>query len=325
MCMCVCVALCVSVRACTVCPVPALTRCPPLTAACLLGCPLSATAQVEGWAGKGSGVGGNEGVGEVLQAGSKVSGLKKGDWVVPARPGVGTWRTHAVVNGDDLAAVSGDMPVEHAATSVVAPAVALRLLSDFADLKKGDVIVQNNAASTVGQAVIQIAAARGLSTVNILRQRDDHDDIVNHLQGLGAGLVVTEDIARTPAFKKLLSDLPGPKLGLNSVGGESATVVAKALGEGATLVTYGSSSRKPVTIPTSLLMSKDLTLRGFSLQRWMENASDADRTALVAEAAGLTSTSSVKQLLAREPFADFEIALKRAQEPSERKIVLVMD
>ena len=32
-------------------------------------------------------------------------------------------------------------------------------------------IIQNNAGSTVGQAVMQLAAARGIKTINIMRLR----------------------------------------------------------------------------------------------------------------------------------------------------------
>jgi len=280
-------------------------------------------AEVEGWDGRAAsaGVGGNEGVGEVVSAGGSTS-FKKGDWVVPSRPGLGTWRTHGVFSGDDLAGVtSGDLPPEVAATAVQSPGMALRLLSDFASLEAGDVIVQNNAASTVGQAVVQLAAARGIRTVNIMRHRDDHDDIVNHFHGLGADIVVDEDFARSREFAALLADLPAPKLGLNSVGGSSATLVARALGEGATLVSFGAVSRKPLSLPTSLLVSKDLTLRGFSLARWLEKATPAQRAEFVAQ----SSATGVKQLLAREPFADFTHALTRAQESSERKVVVVME
>ena len=62
----------------------------------------------------------------------------------------------------------------------------------------GDVIIQNNAGSTVAQAVIIHAASKGIKTVNILRRRDNWDEYVNHLQGLGATLVVAEDFANTP-------------------------------------------------------------------------------------------------------------------------------
>ncbi len=62
----------------------------------------------------------------------------------------------------------------------------------------GGVLVQNNAGSTVGQAVIVYAASKGIKTVNIMRARDNWDDMVKHLQGLGATLVVKEDFAQTP-------------------------------------------------------------------------------------------------------------------------------
>ena len=45
------------------------------------------------------------------------------------------------------------------------------MLSDFRNLSAGDFVIQNGANSAVGQAVIQIAAARGLRTINIVRNR----------------------------------------------------------------------------------------------------------------------------------------------------------
>lgn len=63
----------------------------------------------------------------------------------------------------------------------------------------------------------------------------------------------------------VLADMPQPRLGLNCVGGASSTAVAKTLAPGGTIVTYGGMSMKPLTIPTSLLIFKDLTCKGFWL------------------------------------------------------------
>jgi trans-2-enoyl-CoA reductase len=47
--------------------------------------------------------------------------------------------------------------------------------------------------------------------------------------------------------------------------------VCKVLAPGGTLVTYGGMSMQPVTIPTSLLIFKDLAFRGFWLSgRYVE-------------------------------------------------------
>jgi trans-2-enoyl-CoA reductase len=45
------------------------------------------------------------------------------------------------------------------------------MLSDFRELSEGDYVIQNGANSAVGQAVIQIAAARKLHTINVVRDR----------------------------------------------------------------------------------------------------------------------------------------------------------
>lgn len=47
--------------------------------------------------------------------------------------------------------------------------IAYRLLTDFETLTPGDFIVQNDASSPVGMAVIQLAKARGLKTINIVK------------------------------------------------------------------------------------------------------------------------------------------------------------
>ena len=42
--------------------------------------------------------GGGEGVAEILSVGDEEGELRPGDWVIPARPMVGTWRSHVVSN-----------------------------------------------------------------------------------------------------------------------------------------------------------------------------------------------------------------------------------
>jgi hypothetical protein len=76
-------------------------------------------------------VGGNEGVAEVLAFGADVKDYAVGDWVIPAEPGFGTWRTHAVCEASDLDFVANDIPPEYAASIAVNPCTAYRILRDF--------------------------------------------------------------------------------------------------------------------------------------------------------------------------------------------------
>ncbi|XP_070240398.1 enoyl-[acyl-carrier-protein] reductase, mitochondrial isoform X2 [Bos mutus] len=218
-------------------------------------------------------VGGNEGVGQVVAVGSGVTGVKPGDWVIPANPGLGTWRTEAVFGEEELITVPSDIPLQSAATLGVNPCTAYRMLVDFERLRPGDSIIQNASNSGVGQAVIQIAAARGLRTINVLRDRPDLQKLTDRLKNLGANHVVTEEELRKPEMKSFFKDVPQPRLALNCVGGKSSTELLRHLAPGGTMVTYGGMAKQPVIASVSQLIFKDLKLRGFWLSQWKKDHS----------------------------------------------------
>ena len=55
------------------------------------------------------------------------------------------------------------------------------MLKDFVRLKPGDCVLQNGPNSAVGQAVIQIARTLGVTTVNVVRDREDIDSLKQRL------------------------------------------------------------------------------------------------------------------------------------------------
>ncbi|XP_061574450.1 enoyl-[acyl-carrier-protein] reductase, mitochondrial isoform X2 [Cololabis saira] len=219
-------------------------------------------------------VGGNEGVAQVIEVGSQVKSLKTGDWVIPRDAGLGTWRTEAVLAETDVISLPNDIPLLSAATLGVNPCTAFRMLSDFEDLKPGDTVIQNAANSGVGQAVIQIAAARGINTINVVRDRPDFAQLSERLKALGTSYVLKEEALRRPEIKELFKACSKPKLALNGVGGKSATELLRHLQAGGSMVTYGGMSRQPVTIPVSALIFKDVKIRGFWVTRWKQKHSD---------------------------------------------------
>lgn len=56
------------------------------------------------------------------------------------------------------------------------------MLLDFVNLKPGDVVIQNGANSAVGQAVMQIAKTMNVKTVNVVRDREDIDQLKQRLE-----------------------------------------------------------------------------------------------------------------------------------------------
>ena len=61
------------------------------------------------------------------------------------------------------------------------------------------------------------------------------------------------------------------RLGLNCVGGESTMAMTGLLGSDAHLVTYGAMAKRPVPIPASFHIFKNLTSHGFWLSRWYKD------------------------------------------------------
>lgn len=71
--------------------------------------------------------------------------------------------------------------------------------------------------------------------------------------------MLTEDeLRKTPLFKS--KKLPAPKLALNCICGQNALEVLRHLAHGGIMVTYGGMSREPLTVPTSALIFKVITL-----------------------------------------------------------------
>lgn len=96
----------------------------------------------------------------------------------------------------------------------------------------GDYVIQNGANSAVGQAVIQIAKAWGIKTINVVRDRPNLDELKEYLMSLGATQVITEEeLGKRETKSKLKGWLNGQKLrlALNNVGGKNATELGRYL------------------------------------------------------------------------------------------------
>lgn len=246
-------------------------------------------------------VGGNEGLGEVTSVGEGVKSLNRGDWVIMKASQVGTWRSAANVREGQVLKVPRlqGLSEVNAATMMVNPATAHCLLSHFVALKRGQWVIQNGANSAVGQAVIQLARNAGLKTINFVRSRDDIDVLKQELQGLGATHVLTYDeLDNKKSIKAKVKEWTNGQdilLGLNCVGGESTTAMAGLLGSNAHLVTYGAMAKRPVPIPASFHIFKNLTSHGFWLSRWYKETSKQQKIKLVEKLARTMASGKFKE------------------------------
>lgn len=205
-------------------------------------------------------------------------------------------------------------------------ATAYRLLRDFKSLP-GDVIIQNGANSMVGLAVIQMAKLMGIRTINIVRSdRPDVNDVLRMLETLGGDVNITDDLINTTEFKEILADLPPCKLAFNCIGGENTTEMIRCLDVNATVVTYGGMSKKPLTIPTDLLASKQLNVTGFWMAKWYETNGITAKAEMMDEIVEMVRNNQLTFFYEVHDFDDFHHALDVSTRPYQlRKVVLNLD
>lgn len=261
-------------------------------------------------------VAGREGVGQIDALGVGVTGLEVGQHV--RFPDEGAWQEYACIAAGELMPVPDSVPVEQAAISFINPPTAYCLLNTVVDLPTGSWVLQNAGNSAVGLSVIQIAKAMGLKTISQVRR----EELVEPLEAMGADHVVLEGSDWPKQVKELTGGEP-IRLALNSIGGESAIDQIKALGEGATQVTFGGMVGDKVRFPTRFLIFNDVRLVGF----WWDNfcrtqGSDAVRKVMDAVYAMMADGRLKLPIEASYDLAQFKEAIEHDQSPRLGKILL---
>jgi NADPH:quinone reductase-like Zn-dependent oxidoreductase len=229
-------------------------------------------------------VGGNEGVGRVVELASDVGGLKVGQMVL-LPVGSGTWATHLVAAATALMPLPGGADPQQLAMLTVNPPTARLLLTEFVELNAGDWVIQNAANSAVGGYLVQLAKARGIRTVNVVRRTSAQAAV----QALGADVVLVDGDDLAARVREATGEAK-IALAIDAVGGAATERLAQSLVPGGIVVNYGAMSGEPCTISPASLIFRGIALRGFWLARWYRTADPKVRAALFGELVALIAS-----------------------------------
>ncbi|MBZ2189457.1 zinc-dependent alcohol dehydrogenase family protein [Alcanivorax sp. JB21] len=232
-------------------------------------------------------VGGNEGVGRVIELGPDVRHPAIGQ-VVLLPVGSGTWTTHMVAEAKALIPLPNDVDPKQLAMITVNPPTASLLLTDFVDLHAGDWVIQNAANSGVGSYLIQLAKVRGFRTINVVRR----ESAVEGVRQQGGDVVLVDG----PDLRKRVRDLIGKgevRLGIDAVAGAATDRLASCLAPGATLVNYGRMSGEPCQLSSMALIFNQIRLTGFWLAHWFRTTSQPEQMALFSDLTRLMSSGTL--------------------------------
>ncbi len=258
---------------------------------------------------------GIEGCGVVENGNS--TDFNEGDLVIFLRRAA-TWASHATVPAESLFKLPPGIDIIQAALLKVNPVTAWRLLHGFGALKQGEYIAQNAGNSAVGRCVIQLARDLGTRTISFVRR----EGLSKELSALGADYVFLDDDNGLASALEVLGGA-NAALAFNAVGGDSALRLMKLLRESGSHVTYGAMGRRPLSVSNSLLIFRDIQVRGLWVSRWIENAPLSEVHAVYENlAARVTSGKLVQQVDSIYPLEKFQDALARLEAPERTGKVL---
>jgi NADPH2:quinone reductase len=263
---------------------------------------------------------GLEGMGEVAELGEGVTHLRAGQRVIPL--GVaGTWQEFIVAPAAQLIPVPDSVGDRTAAQFVVNPLTAWIMTVEELDLQPGEWLLQTAAGSTLGRVVLQIAKQHGFKTINVVRRREQAEE----LKALGADEVICTDEEDIPERVKEITGREGLHKAIDAVGGETGAAVVRALGRGGVMLVYGLLSGQPMPIDGGRMIFNTSTVRGFWLGDWMRTAPPERQHAVTTEMLrSMSSDEIVPPVEAEYPLAEVHAAVAHSERPGRSGKVLLV-
>jgi len=263
---------------------------------------------------------GLEGMGEVSAVGDGVKNLRPGGRVIPL--GVqGTWQEYILAPSAQLIPVPDGVSDQTAAQFVVNPLTAWIMTVEELSLKPGEWLLQTAAGSTLGRIVLQIARLRGFKTINVVRRREQ----VEELKTLGADEVICTDNEDIVERVKEITGKAGLTKAIDAVGGQTGAAVMRALGRGGVMLAYGLLSMEPMPIDGGRMIFTTTTLRGFWLGEWLRAAAPERQQAVTAEMLRSMATKEiVPPVEAEYRLVDVLAAVEHSERPGRNGKVLLV-
>lgn len=205
---------------------------------------------------------GFEAAGVVLQTGKCVSGWSTGQRVMGTvlRDACGCYAQRAAMPAWLLMPVPDAMTFEQAAAFSEVFITAYLALHVFGRLAAGEDVLIHAAGGGVGTAAVQLAHAMGARVFATASSQEKLDRI----RSLGADVLINYATHDFLAEVKSLTQGRGVDVLLESVGGEVFDKSLKALKPAGRMVVFGSSSGNAQNLSGRDLLSRSITVAGFS-------------------------------------------------------------
>ena len=266
---------------------------------------------------------GFEGVGVVEAAGPGLLGkLRLGKRVAVLNSGGGNWREQVIVPARQAVPVAPSVRDEQAAAFFVNPASALVMTRYLLRVPAGEWLLQTAAGSALGRMVIRLGREYGFRTINIVRRRDQAEELLH--AGCDAAICSSEESLEERV--KEITGGNGVRFAIDAVGGATATAVVRSLAPRGRLLLYGTLSGEPLTIDPRTLMVADAQVEAFWLSNWVREQGVLTMLGLFRRINRLLASNVLtSETAASFPLDEVRAAVKQAEMPARSgKILLRM-
>ena len=249
---------------------------------------------------------GNEGVGRVESLGAGVDSLQVGQLVL-LPVGCGTWASHLLLKAEELVALP---EADHLQLAMLAvnPVSAAVLLDQGPDLQAGDWLIQNAANSAIGACIIQLAKARGLHTINLVRR----ESAVAEVRAAGAEHVLVDGDKLPERVREITAGAP-LRFALDALAGAASEQLANCLSDGGLLLNHGMMSGENCQVSPRNLAFRQITLRGYWVGSWFASSTREAREQLFGQlAAAIVSGELHMPVAATYPLTQVKEAVAAA-------------
>jgi NADPH2:quinone reductase len=219
---------------------------------------------------------GRDGMGTVVEAGSKVEGIRVGDRRAIVRGEVGgnrpgTFAERVAVPAQDLVELPPGWGELEAAGATLVYLTAYQALTIWGPLPPSAVVLVTGASGGVGVASVQLAAALGHKVLALSRNPEKS----RRLEQLGAAATFNPE---EPKWRLAVKTLLAPRrvdVAIDSIGGKLLPEVIDTLGEHGRVSVVGRLAGPVPSFNTATLFFRRLRLGGVAVGAWSNAESRA--------------------------------------------------
>ncbi|WP_282935267.1 zinc-dependent alcohol dehydrogenase family protein [Paenibacillus sp. RC67] len=210
---------------------------------------------------------GYEGVGIVTEVGPNVSSSILGKRVLALR-GEGTWQEYVRVPAELAVCVPEAIPNDTASQLYINPITAWLVCKQFLAAERGDYVLINACGSSIGRIFTQLSKVFGYQVIAVTRNHLHTEELLL----LGAAHVINTSETHLHKAVMEITKGRGASVGIDSIGGSAAEVLAQCICIGGTVVSIGLLSGIPVNW-THVAKQTGVNPVMYWLRHWVERAS----------------------------------------------------